>query len=223
MFRRSWAGLLGVVTVAAVVAVAQPPDKPAAAPADAKDKIIPMPFRAYMVNGPRVGKFHDPVGERELKPTVAVFVRLVPPKPDTPEYAQFTEKMKAVGGLLQKLNGLVGEHVNDLFGAFAEFLWLEKDFLEDENHLKYAEILTGFAAQAKLDKVQVGLAKVADTPVEAFGIDPNAEVTVIGYDRLTVKYRAKFGPEPPLDAAAIDAVAAEALKLLPSVKDKKKK
>lgn len=211
MNRRTWAVVFGTVSLAGAVALAQPP---AASEASAQvGQMLPGPFRAYIAHGNRQDKFHDPIDERGLNPTVAVFVRTPPPP---------AGDLGAVTQLLQRLNALVGERISDRFGAFAMFLWLEKDYLDDDKHEQLRQTLSGLGANAKLDKIELGLEPTNSSQVQAYKINPKMDVTVIVYDRMTVRYRAEFGAGKPLDAAAINAIIAEAEKMLSAVKKRKK-
>jgi hypothetical protein len=144
---------------------------------------------------------HDFVTENGLNPVVAVFARSTPAAADGP-----TAK------LAQKLSNLVNERRADRLGAFVSFLTLAKEYPDDDQRGEKAGAVLKFAEATKADSVPFTVAAAASDAVKAFNLQEGHDVTVIFYDRMTVKQMWTFAADkPPTDAdvlAVVDAVNA---------------
>jgi hypothetical protein len=190
-------------------------------------QVLPGPFRALVVTNPdapklpegvmsedrtnlgdlaRVGKFHDFVTRYGVDPTVAVFSRELPAA-DQP-----------LGKLLQGLDGAVAKHRNARLHAFAIFLTLKGDFLQDDNQPVQIKQIQDFAERLKLQNVPLALDRAESERSKQYNIPAEATVVVLAYLNQTVQARHVFTADKPLDDTAIQATLSDVNKLVGSKK-----
>jgi hypothetical protein len=173
---------------------------------------LPGSFAPYNLNGPSKGLHHSLVCEYGLRPVVMVFVR---ERPDGKE--------QAVPELLKKLDDLLDKHRAEGFEAFAVFLSPDaKSAVSEEKTEDVDQVLK---EEDRREKLQARLAPLAgqfkhlvigtypDLGPPEYKLSPQAEVTVILYQRLKVRENWAFGPGQ-LDAPAVELIAAAAVKLV---------
>jgi hypothetical protein len=186
-------------------------------------QILPGPFRALVVTNPdapklpegvmaeersnlgdlaRVGKFHDFVTRYGVDPTVGVFARELP-QGDQP-----------LGKLLQALDQTIAKNRNARLHAWAVFLTLKGDFLQEVSQPLHIKQIQDFAEQLQLKNVPLGLDRVESDGTKAYAVPADATVVVLAYVNLTVQARHVFTADKPLDDAAIQAILADVNKLI---------
>lgn len=147
-------------------------------PADKKDGLkpgmeLPGSFQAYNVNGRFKGRFHCLVCQHGLNPVAAVFVR-------------GSDDLEGVSALLQGLETAVKNKKNEKarLAAFAVFTdeQLPDVVSNDDKRDEVAKKLDDMAA--KLDRVTVALESKSN--LEKYQLNPDADVTLILYDKLKV-------------------------------------
>jgi hypothetical protein len=179
-------------------------------------QVLPGPFPAYVVTGQvtqppadgvmseerqnfrdvgRIGKFHDFVTQYGLDPTVAIFSHDAPPSADQP-----------LGKLLQGLNQAVDKNRGARLHAFAVFLTLKGEFLQDESQSAQIKQIESGAEQLKLNNVPLALDRTESGRTKAYGIPADASVVALVYVRQTVQARFTFTVAKPLDDAGVQAV-----------------
>jgi hypothetical protein len=152
---------------------------------------LPGPFQVLMVTGPRAGRFHCPVCEYDLFPSVLVFIR-------------DTEKPSAaLVDLLKKLDAAIAKHTSSHLDGCAIFLGdggyrkaLESP-LDDTAKALDLELakatvikdervanLTSLAKAQNLTHLTLGLC-TADGP-EKYHLDKKAAVAVLVYNQLKI-------------------------------------
>jgi hypothetical protein len=145
------------------------PQKGALKPGDE----LPDPFQPYNVNGKFKGRFHCLVCEHGLNPVAAVFVR-------------GTDNLESVSPLLQALEAAVKNKKNEKarLAAFAVFVdeKLADVVADDDRREEVAKSLDELAG--KLDRVTLALESKAN--LEKYRLDPDADVTILLYDKLKV-------------------------------------
>src|SRR5581483_1159633 len=180
-------------------------------------QVLPGPFSAYVVTGverqpspegvlpaerenlgdvARVGKFHDFVTRFGLDPTVAVFSH-EPPAADQP-----------LGKLVKALDQAVDSHKNARLHAFAIFLTLKGEFLQDEAQPGQIKQIEGFAQQLQLKNVPLALDRTESDRTRAYQIPAEASVVVLVYVNQTVRDRFTFTADKPLDDSGVQAILA---------------
>jgi hypothetical protein len=218
-----WAGLFGLALLAGGAAGRADDDKD-----KGKDKgeakapaVIAEPFRAFVVNGERKGRFRDLVTPNDLYPTVGVFARDIPKEGD-PLFV-----------LLQKLQTGVNVRREAHLGAFGAFLLVESESMTDRLAMegeflgegkrealeKLVAEVDAVAKAAKLTPevdevskkirphVTLGIDLVISPQSKALGLDLQpGDVTVVFYDRFRVRKRWNFTKDMPLTAEAVEAV-----------------
>ncbi|HJT76624.1 MAG TPA: hypothetical protein VJ739_05435, partial [Gemmataceae bacterium] len=155
---------------------------------------VPGPFHPYNVVGGHEGKFHSPLSEHGLNPTVLVFVR-------------GTEPSAAVVDLLKKLDALVGRYPDLRAGALAVFLSDDITDLLGEDDKREAEAKALHDKTGDFKHVEVSLDVPADVK-DAFKLNDNAEVTVLYCNKLHVEIARAFA-KGALDAKAVQALVDE--------------
>ncbi|MBX9580747.1 MAG: hypothetical protein K2X87_10605 [Gemmataceae bacterium] len=233
MTTRRMFGMCGLLLAAAASAAQDPK---AAGPSRAKPgEPVPATFRAYLVtddrfppkvNPPakpddrdprdRTGKVHCLVCETGLSPAVAVFVK-ADPKALGPD--------SGVVKLAARLNKLIPQYRADRMAAWVHFLRLDgppkavpvpgadapveldAEYPDDERRDEYAREVRDLAKAADAPNVPFGLAPAKGKMVDAWGIGPDDEVTVILFNRLKVANRWTFKADGPTPAQ-IDEIAA---------------
>jgi hypothetical protein len=186
---------------------APPPPPPEAPPPEAAKSrpAVPGPFRFWNVNGERAGKAHDPVSEIGLSPFVAVIARdLKAATPDSP-----------LGHLLAQLDATALPRPRTSFGAFAVFPVLKADLPFDEERDGPLKALDEFAKSVKLGRVVVGVTRTDDPALAAWGVTPDAVVTVLVVTRLRVVDRYVFTADKPLSDEGVKTIVARVAELLP--------
>ena len=173
----------------------------------------------------RTGKVHCLVCENGLSPAVAVFVR-ADPKTLGPD--------AGVVKLASRLNKLIPEYRADRMAGWVHFLRLDgpakavavpgaapgtapveldAEYPDDERRDEYARDIRDLVKAAEAPNVPFGLAPARGKMVDAWGIGPDDEVTVILYNRLKVAKRWTFKADGPT-AAQIDEIAAAVAQLI---------
>ena len=217
--RWGWGGLAGLLVAAAGVA------QDAAAP-----EAVPDTFRSFTALDARFepgnvrnrqGKMHCLVCENGLNPVVAVFARSVPDGPDAP-LGKLIQALGRPAGEKDK-GGFVAKHRAARAGAFAQFLLLAKPYPADDRAVDDTAV-NGLVRDVEAKKlrelgeklaapgVPFGLAERDGPQVDAWKLDPNADVTVVVYNRMRVAQTWKFDAANPLTDEKIAEVVAAAEK-----------
>jgi hypothetical protein len=220
-----WAGLFVLALIAGSAGGRAADDKDKAKDNNAAEPkaaaVVPGPFRAFVVNGERKGRFRDLVTPNDLYPTVGVFARDIPKEGD-PLFA-----------LLQKLQTGVTVRREAHLGAFAAFLTvevestsdrlaMEGEFLGEGKREALEKLVAEVDAVAKAAKltpevdevnkkirphVTLGIDLVSSPQTKALGLDLQpGDVTVIFYDHYRIRKRWNFTKDMPLTAEAVEAV-----------------
>lgn len=171
-------------------------------------QLLPAPFPAYAVIGPRAKNVHCLFVSRDLNPTVAVIALKQPTKPTEP-----------LSQLLQKLEAKTAENPGSHFGSFAIFLTLDKPIVEDPTGGAAVAAAESLAKDLKLKECVIGVEHLDKGPLAAFGIDKEKhEITILVYNRHLVAKRYTFTKDKPLADANVAEILAEADKILPKKK-----
>jgi len=169
-------------------------------PADQKGTLkpgleLPGSCQPYNVNGRFKGRYHCLVCQHGLNPVAAVFVR-------------GTNDVEGVSALLQGLEAAVKVKKNEKarLGAFAIFTDEQAPDVvgNDEKRDEVAKKLDDMVA--KLDRVVVALDSKSD--LEKFRLNPDAEVTLLLYDKLKV-VEVKTLPKGKLTKESVPALVNE--------------
>jgi hypothetical protein len=163
-----------LTVLALLIIAAGPQEKPSAPKGGLKPgDELPDPFQPYNVNGKFKGRFHCLVCQHGLNPVAAVFVR-------------GTDNLESVGPLLQALETAVKDKKNEKarLAAFAVFVdeQLPDVVGNDDKREELAKKLDDLAG--KLDRVTLSLESKAN--LEKYHLDPDADVTLLLYDKLKV-------------------------------------
>lgn len=184
-------------------------EKPAAS---AKQARIPGSFQCWMVTGKQSGRYHSPVCEHGLNPVVLVFSR------------EIDEADKPLPVLLKKIDELIAKHPDARMGCCSILLndggfraALEEQDKEGEDFSKK------LADTSKIkDELEAKLKEVAkaaefklvtlslDSPAgpKEYKLDPEAQITVLLYNKQVIRGRHVFKKEE-FDEAAAAKVAKE--------------
>ncbi len=186
--------------------------------------VLPGPFSAYVVFGgvklkatepvqteerqnfgdlTRTNKHHDLVTRFGLDPTVAVFTREAAPADDA-----------ALGKLLKQLDDAVQKNRASRLRAFAVFLRLKDDFLNDDDRIPQARAIEQFATKTAIAETPLALDLGDSKRTKDWNIGADDQVVVIVYQNHKVRARFAFTAEKPLDDAGVQAVLAEVQKLV---------
>jgi hypothetical protein len=132
---------------------------------------VPGTFEPYNVNGKYKGRFHCLVTQNGLNPVAALFVR-------------GTDDLEALGTLLQKLDEAVKKNEKARLASFAVFVdeQLPDVVGDDDKRETVAKKLDDFGG--KLDRVVLALANKGS--LEKYRLDPEAEITLVLYNKLKV-------------------------------------
>jgi hypothetical protein len=132
---------------------------------------VPSTFEPYNVNGKYKGRFHCLVTQNGLNPVAALFVR-------------GTDDLEAVGTLLQKLDEAVKKNEKSRLASFAVFVdeQLPDVVGDDDKREAVAKKLDDVGG--KLERVVLALAN--KNSLEKYRLDPEAEITLVLYNKLKV-------------------------------------
>ncbi len=155
---------------------------------------IPGPFHPFDVTGDHAGRFHSPVSEHGLNPTVLIFVRGTEPSP-------------AVLALLQKLDALVVKYPDLRPGVVAVFLSDDITDLLAEDDKREAAVTALKGKVGDLKHVEVGLDVLADVK-DGYKLNDKAEVTVLYYNKFHVEIARAFS-KGAFDDKAVQPLADE--------------
>src|SRR5689334_11830850 len=153
-------------------------------------QLLPGPFPAYVVTGQVTQPPADGVMSEERQNS-----RDAPPSADQP-----------LGKLLQQLNGAVDKNRGARLHAFAVFLTLKGEFLQDESQSAQIKQIESCAEQLKLNNVPLALDRTESGRTKAYGVPADASVVALVYVRQTVQARFTFSAAKPLDDAGVQAV-----------------
>lgn len=162
------------------------------AQSDESKNLLPDGFRCFLVvdrrfepkdERNRSGKFHCPVCEFGLSPTLAIFSRSVPTNADDP----LIKLIVLQDELSKKYKPL-------RMGAFDIFLTLKQKFEDDEDRDAKVGAISAFCQQTNSPHVITGLAEAtipdsegnakANPSLKSFGVEDNDEIVFLFYYRL---------------------------------------
>lgn len=155
---------------------------------------VPGPFHPYNVVGGHEGRFHSPISEHGLHPTVLIFVR-------------GTEPSAPVLDLLKKLDALVAKYPDLRAGAVAVFLSDDITDLLGDDDKRETEAKALHDKTGELKNVEVSLDVPGDVK-DTFKLNDNAEVTVLYYDKFHLEIARAFA-KGAFDEKAVQALADE--------------
>jgi hypothetical protein len=138
---------------------------------DRKSDEQPSTFQPYNVTGKFKGRFHCLVCQYGLNPVAAVFVR-------------GTDNLEGVAALLQKLDEAVKKNEKARLASFAVFVDDKLTDVVGDNDEREALASKLEEVSGKLERVVVALESKGN--LEKYRLDPEAEVTLVLYNRLKI-------------------------------------
>jgi hypothetical protein len=184
----------------------------------------------------RTSKVHCLVCENGAAPVVAIFVRTDPTKLDP--NSGVMKLAHALGRAevddpkaRRKPKGLIRQYRGDKLAAFVMFLCLEGEYPAEQNDDTrdvLAQQVRDLAIKTNAPFVPFGLAPKASKMIDAWGIKPTDEVTVILYNRLRIENKADgtparwtFGAEGPTDEQIAEILKATQASITAGVSGKR--
>ncbi|HTU21825.1 MAG TPA: hypothetical protein VMG10_27550 [Gemmataceae bacterium] len=151
---------------------------------------IPGPFKVLNVTGPEAGKTNCQYCKNGTRPVVVIFAKWI-----TPE----------VAGLLKKIDAATATNKERGLGSYAVVCF------DSPNSDHYFQYFKQVAQELGMQNTILTLYKVGGP--EKYRLAPDADVTVLLYNQLTVKANHAF-KTGELTAAATDAILADLGKML---------
>lgn len=111
----------------------------------------------------------------------------------------------ALAGLVKQLDAAVAEHADKKLQAFVNLVGEDRDALE--------AAATAFAADNEISAVPIVVPVEYENGPANFGINPDAEVSVMLYTGLKVKVNYAFAADE-LNEEAVEAILADLSKIL---------
>ena len=191
--------LFAAVCLLPVAALAA--DPPALKSGPEAGKELPGPFHPYNVTGKEAGNFHCVICPQGLDPLVLVFVR---------NSGLGAEKESKLLPMLEGLNGVATKDAKARIAVAAVFLFDDlKDVVKNDDLRKgHVDQLNGFKTD-NFNEVTLCLDS-ADGP-KAYGLNPDAKVTILVCSKLRVVANFAYADEAAVNTEAVLAAVKEKL------------
>jgi hypothetical protein len=200
-FRRRLLTLFAAICLFHIGARAADPPAVKSGPEVGKD--LPGPFRPYNVTGKEAGNYHCVICPQGLDPLVLVFVR-------NSGLGKEADQNSKLLQLLADLNSVATKEVKARVSVAAVFLFDDlKDVVKnDELRKGYVEKLSAFQTD-KINDVTLCL-ESAEGP-KAYGLNPDAKVTILVCSKLRVLANFAYADEAAINTEGVLAAVKEKL------------
>ncbi len=165
-------------------------------------KFIPGPFQSFNVTGERSGRYHCLVCRYGLAPAVLVITRQLP------------EGEQPLTDLIKKLDAAAQKYSDYRMGAGIIFLSDEQDVAR----VKLIQTIETLGKTLDLKRAVLGLATTESEGPKKYAIAPEAETTVLLYNRHQVAAKHVFTKDKPLTEKDVETIIAQIDKMVPKKK-----